>query len=123
MQLSLVIALLHVRPSQGSSSVIPKYNRLLKALACIYMPGASSLGRLMCLSSLPPHSTSVSRIEAALVVEELDLTPMPWGSGPVRYDWMDGRWTYLRDGHDMLERLQDELTGLYGGKVDLKDLG
>jgi frataxin len=31
-------------------------------------------------------------------------------SGPVRYDWQNGRWVYLRDGHEMLERLSSELS-------------
>ena len=35
-------------------------------------------------------------------------------SGPVRYDWDEGRWVYQRDGHEMLSRLSEEITELLG---------
>lgn len=35
-------------------------------------------------------------------------------SGPMRYDLVGGRWIYARDGHDMVERLRDELTAMVG---------
>jgi frataxin len=40
-------------------------------------------------------------------------------SGPFRYDYVNGRWRYARDGRDMLEQLQDELTGLLGSTPQL----
>ena len=33
-------------------------------------------------------------------------------SGPVRYDCINGEWIYKRDGHEMLERLQNELDAI-----------
>jgi frataxin len=41
-------------------------------------------------------------------------------SGPVRYDWVNGRWVYHRDGHEMLERLSAELSELCGASVQLQ---
>lgn len=41
--------------------------------------------------------------------------------GPVRYDWQNGQWVYSRDGHEMLERMSNELTHLCGVPVDLRD--
>lgn len=35
-------------------------------------------------------------------------------SGPVRYDWVDGHWVYKRDGHELFERLSNELSDLLG---------
>ena len=35
-------------------------------------------------------------------------------SGPMRYDLVGGRWIYARDGHDMVERLRDELSAIVG---------
>lgn len=42
-------------------------------------------------------------------------------SGPVRYDIIDGRWVYLRDGHDMLERLESEFVGMFKEPLGLED--
>eukprot|EP00884_Botryococcus_braunii_P002290 jgi/Botrbrau1/12061/Bobra.0295s0016.1 len=42
-------------------------------------------------------------------------------SGPVRYDYVDGRWVYLRDGHDLLDRLEQELKALCGAELHLRD--
>lgn len=45
-------------------------------------------------------------------------------SGPLRYDYDADRkvWFYARDGHLMHERLQEELTGMGGGTLDLVGL-
>ncbi|KAL6771706.1 FTX1 [Auxenochlorella protothecoides x Auxenochlorella symbiontica] len=40
-------------------------------------------------------------------------------SGPVRYDYIDGRWVYRRDGHDLLERLETEVKELTGLTIHL----
>jgi frataxin len=40
-------------------------------------------------------------------------------SGPVRYDFEKGSWVYLRDGHHLHRRLQDELEKLTGRRLDL----
>lgn len=40
-------------------------------------------------------------------------------SGPVRYDFVKGFWTYKRDGHFMHERLENELESLTGAALDL----
>jgi len=39
-------------------------------------------------------------------------------SGPVRYDLVGGRWVYHRDGHEMLARLRDEVSGLVGAPFE-----
>lgn len=43
-------------------------------------------------------------------------------SGPVRYDWVDGKWIYSRDGHDMHQRLSEEITRLCGATLDLSSM-
>ena len=40
-------------------------------------------------------------------------------SGPVRYDFREGRWVYLRDEHVLVSRLSQELSGLTGIPCDL----
>mmetsp|Transcript_7619 Transcript_7619/g.11972 ORF Transcript_7619/g.11972 Transcript_7619/m.11972 type:complete len:296 (+) Transcript_7619:86-973(+) len=44
--------------------------------------------------------------------------------GPLRYDYDAARkvWVYARDGHCLHDRLQDELTGMGGGTLDLGTL-
>ena len=42
-------------------------------------------------------------------------------SGPKRYDYCDGRWLYLRDGHGMHKLLETELTDLMNLKIDLTE--
>eukprot|EP01023_Acetabularia_acetabulum_P029902 TRINITY_DN2816_c0_g1_i1.p1 TRINITY_DN2816_c0_g1~~TRINITY_DN2816_c0_g1_i1.p1 ORF type:complete len:203 (+),score=6.33 TRINITY_DN2816_c0_g1_i1:54-611(+) len=37
--------------------------------------------------------------------------------GPVRYDCVDGRWIYHRDGHDMVEILEQEFSQIFNEKV------
>jgi len=41
-------------------------------------------------------------------------------SGPVRYDLVREKWIYLRDGHEMLQRLSSELKDLFGTKLDVQ---
>ncbi|BDA43583.1 probable frataxin, mitochondrial [Coccomyxa sp. Obi] len=38
-------------------------------------------------------------------------------SGPVRYDYMDGRWIYRHDDHELMDRLRSELSDLLGKDV------
>ncbi len=38
-------------------------------------------------------------------------------SGPVRYDYMDGRWIYRHDDHELMDRLRSELNDLLGKDV------
>lgn len=38
-------------------------------------------------------------------------------SGPVRYDYMDGRWIYRHDNHELMDRLRSELSDLLGKDV------
>ncbi len=49
-----------------------------------------------------------------------DEPPTHPHSGPLRYDYCNGRWVYHRDGRDMLGMLQEELTQLCGIPVDLE---
>lgn len=35
-------------------------------------------------------------------------------SGPVRYDLVHGKWIYARDGHELVERLSNELEQMFG---------
>lgn len=37
----------------------------------------------------------------------------------MRYDYIDGRWVYHRDGHGMRERLEQELQQLTGAEIHL----
>ncbi|KAK2076214.1 hypothetical protein QBZ16_001146 [Prototheca wickerhamii] len=39
--------------------------------------------------------------------------------GPVRYDFREGRWIYLRDAHVLVSRLSQELSNLTGVPCDL----
>lgn len=41
-------------------------------------------------------------------------------SGPVRYDYVDGWWLYLRDGHELHARLRQELRELTGRDPELE---
>ena len=41
-------------------------------------------------------------------------------SGPVRYDLVQRRWVYARDGHEMLQRLESELHELCGKQPQLQ---
>lgn len=41
-------------------------------------------------------------------------------SGPFRYDYLNGRWTYHRDGRDMLRQLRQEVGQLLGSPPDLE---
>ncbi|EIE19465.1 Frataxin [Coccomyxa subellipsoidea C-169] len=38
-------------------------------------------------------------------------------SGPVRYDFVDGKWIYRRDEHELMDRLTSELSELLGKDV------
>ncbi|GMH42015.1 hypothetical protein BSKO_09934 [Bryopsis sp. KO-2023] len=40
-------------------------------------------------------------------------------SGPFRYDYLNGNWTYGRDGHLLKQKLASELEELCGKPVDL----
>lgn len=40
-------------------------------------------------------------------------------SGPVRYDWIHGKWVYKRDGHELFERFSKELSQLLGLDITL----
>jgi len=40
-------------------------------------------------------------------------------SGPVRYDFVKGFWTYKRDGHLFHQRLEEEIKALTGVDIDL----
>lgn len=40
-------------------------------------------------------------------------------SGPVRYDWMDGKWQYARDGSELMSTLSKELSSLCGAPIAL----
>lgn len=42
-------------------------------------------------------------------------------SGPLRYDYVDGRWIYHRDGREMKTMLQEELSTLCNMDVTLGD--
>lgn len=41
-------------------------------------------------------------------------------SGPVRYDLVRGKWIYLRDGHEMIQRLSSELKDMFGNGLDVQ---
>ena len=42
-------------------------------------------------------------------------------SGPIRYDWQNGVWQYKRDGHQLHQRLQNELRALLSNDdIDLE---
>lgn len=38
---------------------------------------------------------------------------------PARYDLQGGRWVYYRDGHELQERVKEELERLVGKPIDL----
>lgn len=40
-------------------------------------------------------------------------------SGPFRFDYHEGKWVYSRDGHELLQQLQQELQGLLGDAPQL----
>lgn len=59
----------------------------------------------------PPYSTAPHSLRPAPHTRKR--------SGPVRYDYIDGRWVYHRDGHGMRERLEQELQQLTGVEIHL----
>lgn len=42
-------------------------------------------------------------------------------SGPARYDWDGGQWVYKREGHELMQKLSQELTQLLDTTVTLHD--
>lgn len=69
---------------------------------------------------MSPFSYLYSPLTLLLSVK-LTLCPV---SGPLRYDYDASRkvWVYSRDGHCLHERLEEELTGMCGGELNLGGL-
>jgi hypothetical protein len=58
------------------------------------------------------HARSSPPSSQTLFFSPVFLSPF---SGPIRYDCVDGRWVYARDGHCLMDKLREELAGLTDG--------